>query len=164
MKYIFTEEQLRVTSKIHYYEFCQLNGWRYNKKCYIDEEEYRQLKFLRDSWDLSIEELRDLDKQERNIARRKSRLRSRIEYMLLHYDCAFITFTLNDEHINYDLKLLRTMICRLLKELNCFYVGNIDFGSEKERLHFHFIISRNDCKKYLKLRYASESLPKPIEI
>ena len=152
MNILFTEEQLKVVRKISYYEFCIF----YNKECSITAAQYKELNLVYQTYNFTDFEHKEIFRQVNNIARRKTRLRSRIEFMLENYDCAFVTFTLNDNHINDDCHVLRTRICELLRELKCYFIGNIDFGSNTERLHFHFIISRDDCKKFLKLRYASE--------
>lgn len=75
------------------------------------------------------------------IGQTKWRLKLRIDYMVKNFDCMFVTFTLNEFGISLKMKTLKNKICALLKSLNCYYVGNVDYGKENERLHFHFVIS-----------------------
>ena len=74
------------------------------------------------------------------IGQTKWRLKLRIDYMVRNFDCMFVTFTLNDFGISLKMKTLKNKICALLKSLNCYYVGNVDYGKENERLHFHFVV------------------------
>ena len=148
----YDEEIVRNRSKYLYWIYCKQTFC----KCAYDlsDEEVYILNLKYDS--LSNEDKKCYDRYINNVRLRKWRLRQRIEFMLLHFPCSFITFTLNDEHVNVNPHILRTMICRVLKECNCYYVGNIDFGKTTERMHFHFIVARDDIKKYIKQRYCKD--------
>lgn len=149
---IYDEEILRNRFRFNYWFYCKLKF----EKCPYDlsEEEIYILNYKYNL--LSDSDKKLYDKKINNIRLRKYRLRKRIDFLLKNYDCSFVTFTLNDEHINIDCHILRTRICEILRDLGCYFIGNIDFGSEHERLHFHFIVGKQGIKKILKERYASE--------
>lgn len=73
---------------------------------------------------------------------RAMRLRQRIESMLLNGDCLFLTLTFNDNTLNQtSAETRRKYVRRYLKQFNCAYVANIDFGSENGREHYHAVIN-----------------------
>lgn len=73
---------------------------------------------------------------------RQNRLNKRIKSML-KLNCPvklFITFTLNNENISKDIKLLRKHISNFFKKNNAVdYVANVDYGKKNGRLHFHAV-------------------------
>lgn len=74
--------------------------------------------------------------------KRTKRLRERIKAMLLDGDCLFLTLTFNDEYLHESTdKERRIAVSRYLKQFNCRYVANIDFGSENGREHYHAVIN-----------------------
>lgn len=80
------------------------------------------------------EKIVDADKQ------RKKRLRKRIERIMSKGKAYFITLTFNDETLmNTDEKTRRTYATRLLKSISPDFVGNIDFGKQNGREHYHFV-------------------------
>lgn len=84
---------------------------------------------------------------------RATRLRKRIETMLLNGDCLFLTLTFNDDTLsNTNEQMRRKLVVRYLKSFNCQYVANIDFGSKNGREHYHAIINTNsiDLKAWRK--------------
>ena len=146
---IYDDEILRNRSKFKYWQYCKFT---YNKCPYdLSDDEIYILNYKYNL--LSDNDKKLYDKKIDNIRLRKYRLRKRIDFMLENYDCSFVTFTLNNEHINYDIKTIRNMICRILKDCDCYFIGNIDFGDTTERMHFHFIVGKQGIKKYLKERY-----------
>lgn len=75
---------------------------------------------------------------------RSTRLRKRIENMLLNGECLFLTLTFNDNTLtNTNEKTRRQLVVRYLKSFNCQYIANIDFGSKNGREHYHAIINTN---------------------
>ena len=90
-----------------------------------------------------------------NFYRRTSRLRKRIDFMLSNFDCLFLTITFNNYFLNSTtLKTRRTYVTRFLNSLNCYAVGNIDFGNGNKyidysgyervgtfREHYHCIVA-----------------------
>lgn len=78
---------------------------------------------------------------------RKQRLYNRIEKMFSSYDdCVFLTLTFTDyylKHTNetFDSDPRRLAIRRFLKRFDC-YVGNVDFGDDNGREHYHAIVNR----------------------
>lgn len=76
--------------------------------------------------------------------KRATRLRKRIESMLLNGECLFLTLTFNDDTLtNTNENTRRQLVIRYLKSFNCRYVANIDFGSKNGREHYHAIINSN---------------------
>jgi len=61
---------------------------------------------------------------------------------LLNGDCLFLTLTFNDNTLNQtSAETRRKYVRRYLKQFNCAYVANIDFGSENGREHYHAVIN-----------------------
>lgn len=80
------------------------------------------------------EKIVDADKQ------RKKRLRKRIERIMSKGKAYFITLTFNDQTLlSTDANTRRTYATRLLKTISSDFVGNIDFGKQNGREHFHFV-------------------------
>lgn len=74
--------------------------------------------------------------------KRSKRLCNRIETMLLNGDCLFLTLTFNDNYLSDSTdKERRVAVSRYLKQFNCPYVANIDFGGENGREHYHAVIN-----------------------
>jgi len=62
--------------------------------------------------------------------------------MLLNGQCLFLTLTFNDDTLQRTTqKERRTAVSRYLKQFNCRYVANIDFGKENGREHYHAVIN-----------------------
>lgn len=73
---------------------------------------------------------------------RQKRLRDRVETMLLNGACLFLTLTFNNETLETTTpEQRRKRVQRFLKEYNCLYVANIDFGKENGREHYHALIN-----------------------
>lgn len=73
--------------------------------------------------------------------RRVKRLKERIKDMLLEGSCLFLTLTFNDDTLNNTTDLQRrTFVSRYLKQFNCKYIANVDFGSKNHREHYHAVI------------------------
>lgn len=73
---------------------------------------------------------------------RATRLRRRIESMLLNGDCLFLTLTFNDNTLNQtSADTRRQYVRKYLKQFNCSYVANIDFGKDNGREHYHAVIN-----------------------
>lgn len=81
----------------------------------------------------------DADKQ------RKKRLKQRIERIFSKGRTYFITLTFNDETMkSTDSHTRRVYVTRFLKSVSDDYVGNVDFGAQGGREHFHAVIHSND--------------------
>lgn len=79
--------------------------------------------------------------------KRTKRLKERIKSMLMNGDCIFITLTFNDDYLsNSTYKERRVAVSRYLKQFNCPYVANIDFGSENGREHYHAVINASSIR------------------
>lgn len=85
---------------------------------------------------------------------RIKRLKGRISDLLQRGDCLFLTLTFNDSTLlNTTQKERRDLVLDFLKKTNADFIGNIDFGKEKEREHYHVII--NSCKVDYTLWHAN---------
>lgn len=84
----------------------------------------------------------EIAKIENASCHRATRLRKRIESMLLNGECLFLTLTFNDETLNNtSADTRRQYVRKYLKQFNCPYVANIDFGKENGREHYHAVIN-----------------------
>lgn len=77
--------------------------------------------------------------------RRKSRLRKRIEKMIMSNRAQFLTLTFNDSFLSRDTseETRRRYVARFLKEQCIEYVANIDFGVDDrftKREHYHALV------------------------
>lgn len=77
--------------------------------------------------------------------KKTSRLRKRISNILAEDHLFFLTFTFdNDKFRNKNLpkqETLRKYVSRWLQEYTNDYVGNVDFGEQFGRIHFHCVVS-----------------------
>lgn len=72
---------------------------------------------------------------------RTNRLKKRIYDMLVSGNCLFLTLTFNDDTLKTTSSDTRRQYVRkYLKQFNCKYVANIDFGKENHREHYHAVI------------------------
>lgn len=76
---------------------------------------------------------------------RTKRLKERVGFMLVNGPCVFLTLTFTDNYLkNSTAKERRVAVVRYLKQFNCRYVANIDFGKDKTktmREHYHALIN-----------------------
>jgi len=85
-----------------------------------------------------------------NLSAKRTRIKKDIEW-LLNKDCIFLTLTFDNKHINMDNK--RRSIVRWLKGLNCSYIGNVDYGEDNGRIHYHVIV-QCDHVNYKSYKYG----------
>lgn len=118
------------------------------------------VEFLNPYHEVCPEILIECDKILDSLKKRKQRLKKRLDLMLNNYDTnTFITLTFNDtclHHTSPEERRLR--VRRFLKYFGC-YVGNIDFGKENHREHYHAVVSGKVTTElrevYYKLFYGS---------
>ena len=73
--------------------------------------------------------------------KRTTRLKERIQGYLLDHECIFLTLEFNDLILSKTSKQTRRKyVARYLKSQTCDYIANIDYGSEREREHYHAIV------------------------
>lgn len=76
-----------------------------------------------------------------NDFQRNTRLKNRIRDYLEIGTCKFVTLTFTNLVLsNTSQETRKRYVVRFLKSQSDFYIANIDFGSEKEREHYHAII------------------------
>lgn len=72
---------------------------------------------------------------------RQYRLRVKIRFLLLHFNCTFVTLTFNDFILDKTSESTRRQyVSRFLNTLDCPYIANIDFGDDTDREHYHAIV------------------------
>lgn len=72
---------------------------------------------------------------------RRKRLRSRIESMFDKGTVAFLTLTFTDEVLaSTSSQSRRDYVRKFLKSVSSEYVGNIDYGAENGREHYHAVV------------------------
>ena len=72
---------------------------------------------------------------------RQYRLRVKIRFLLLHFNCTFVTLSFNDFILsNSSESTRRQYVSRFLNTLDCPYIANIDFGDDNDREHYHAIV------------------------
>lgn len=75
---------------------------------------------------------------------RVSRLKKRVSKMLNSGQCVFLTFTFVDGALkNLSAQTRKDYVRRFLNDLQCPYVGNIDFGKTNGREHYHALVQNN---------------------
>lgn len=76
---------------------------------------------------------------------RIKRLKGRISDLLQRGDCLFLTLTFNDSTLlNTTQKERRDLVLEYLKKANADFIGNIDFGKENKREHYHIVINTSE--------------------
>jgi len=72
---------------------------------------------------------------------RLKRLKDRVKNILTSGPSLFLTLTFNDKALERTTpEFRRIAVQRYLKQYNCKYVGNIDFGKKNHREHYHALI------------------------
>ena len=75
---------------------------------------------------------------------RYKRLRLRVESIITSGTSLFLTLTFNDNTLSKtSAQTRRKLVQRYLKQYNCKYVANIDFGAKNHREHYHALIGIN---------------------
>lgn len=133
----------------------------------ISREEYKNnsyyqkvQQFLQPYFEHYPDILIECDKILDSLKKRKQRLNKRLNLMLNTYDTnTFITLTFNDVALNStSTEQRRLKVRQYLKHFDC-YVGNIDFGKENNREHYHAVVSGKVTTElrelYNKLFYGS---------
>lgn len=92
--------------------------------------------------DLSYEEISACDKIYNSFRKRQARLKKRIANMITNNNCLFLTLTFTDSVLDTTSFYSRKMyVLRFLNNLNCAFVGNVDYGSENGREHYHCVVA-----------------------
>lgn len=72
---------------------------------------------------------------------RRKRLRKRIEGMFDFGNVVFLTLTFTDDILDSTSNVTRRRyVARFLKSVSNNYVGNVDYGAEKGREHYHAVL------------------------
>lgn len=94
---------------------------------------------------------------------RSSRVKSRLIKLLVKADinsdlCYFCTFTINDKFINLPYLTLRKYFTDFLKSNFLSYIGNVDFGAENGRVHFHAVVRTRDSPRIGDMDFSNINL------
>lgn len=101
------------------------------------------------SSELTIDEFFCCQQIFNSFRKRQGRLRKRIENMITNNDCLFLTLTFTDDVLSttsFDTR--KKYVLRFLNNLNCAYVGNVDYGSENGREHYHCVVAIDNVSCY----------------
>lgn len=101
---------------------------------------------------LTYEEITACDKIYNSFRKRQARLKKRIENMIVNNNCLFLTLTFTDvvlSSTSFDTR--KKYVLRFLNNLNCAYVGNVDYGTENGREHYHCVVAIDNvsCNDWL---------------
>lgn len=90
----------------------------------------------------------DLDsalKEYKKYREKTRRVRRKILSIMVSGSCSFLTLTFTDDVLNSTTEeTRRRYVSRFLKSITNNYVGNIDWGKENGREHYHAVISGID--------------------
>lgn len=117
----------------------------YCSTTFEDKTFNEKLRFYLDndlSNNLTYEEITACDKIYNSFRKRQARLKKRIENMLTNNNCLFLTLTFTDDVLsttNFDTR--KKYVLRFLNNLNCAFVGNVDYGSKNDREHYHCVVA-----------------------
>lgn len=140
---------MKALQTINYLQFCK---YKFDIVGLNDDIDFLSAKLLLDHVD--NDDIQRCDRLLHNRYKRKSRIYKCIDYMLSNYPvCYFCTMTLNDDSLNLTMKYLKGELTKSFNACHTCYLGNVDFGEEHGRLHFHVIVAENDihiCKDNLK--------------
>ena len=81
-----------------------------------------------------------IDKQDKSDQKYKSRIKKRVEQMLLQPYTYFFTFTLNDTYIELHADNHIKKIKATLPQATSYLINN-DYGDQTDRLHYHAMAS-----------------------
>lgn len=110
---------------------------RFHKYLWVLDEEYLlYLESLFEPFNLSLKQVDNLYKNNR---KKFSRALKRVKMILKYYQyCYFVTLTFDNMHIDKFKYYFNNFKKYKLSEF-C-YIGNIDYGSINERVHYHVLI------------------------
>lgn len=90
-------------------------------------------------------EIKEYRRINTNHRRRRDRYFNKIYDLFQSFDCLFITLTFTDDVLESTNKQTRRKyVTRYLKSCSYLYLGNIDYGKENGREHYHAIITKED--------------------
>lgn len=103
-------------------------------------------------------DLKEIEKIYNRNSKKFSRALKRINYIMKNYNNVyFCTFTFNDESI----KDYKKNITKFKKKLSKFcYIGNIDYGTQNDRVHYHFVIGTPEEIRELPWNYGFYNIKK----
>ena len=103
-------------------------------------------------FDMTKEDVEECERIRHCRLEQRKKIENHISYLFKRndYDLFFLTLNFNDETLEKTKKETRKQNCRRLLTPLDDYILNIDYGSEKEREHYHAIIAikKGTYKKY----------------
>lgn len=121
----------------------------YSKYCaehFVDKTFNENLLIYLDSYlvyeNFTYDELSVCNQIYNSFRKRQARLKKRIENMIINNNCLFLTLTFTDDVLNStSFETRKKYVLRFLNNLNCAFVGNVDYGSQNGREHYHCIVA-----------------------
>lgn len=93
-----------------------------------------------------------------DVSRRK-RLQKRIKTMLFSGTCYFLTLTFSDDVLNSTSNdTRRRYVSSYLKDISSAYVGNIDFGKNNGREHYHAVVRCDSISREWSYGFSNSQL------
>lgn len=131
--------------------------WNVQKSVGI-EKEYIQSDFVNQVNMFSAEEWRVCKNIYSSRSHQFKRIKTRIKKMLELGNCFFLTFTLNDDHVNDSHSLLERRIKELFRSSGIInFIAHQDYGIDDRfthRLHYHAICQANDISDIKSWKYG----------
>lgn len=134
---------------------------RYLKRLvYYDEINFSNIYEVCEEYGYTFEEVNEAIKLNNcyyaRLKRVKKRFDSMVENCLTSQNfMIFLTFTFNDDFIDYDKKTLRVYVARYLRKYCLDYVANVDYGKKRGRMHYHAVVLVSDNIDYTKWKYGA---------
>lgn len=123
--------------RLSYLKFKAFHDYNDSLAMALSDQQLLYVSFIPEAFD----EARKIAQADR---KRLTTLRQRISQFLILGDCIFLTLTFNDKALEKtSSKYRRECVCRFLKAHSDYYVGNIDFGKDFGREHYHAVLVSN---------------------
>lgn len=95
---------------------------------------------------------------------RRKRLQKRIKSMLDCGTCYFLTLTFSDDVLNStSIETRRRYVAYYLKDISSSYVGNIDYGKQNGREHYHAVVLCDNISKEWQYGFSHSQLIRNTE-
>lgn len=122
------------------------SNYTYKWNMFFNERCYKELLYFERSNYFSEEK-----RKYRRLVSKRGRIKADIS-RIIEKECIFLTLTFDQNHI--DMLDKRRSVVRWLKGLKCNYIGNVDYGEENGRIHYHVIV-QTDYVNYASYKYGA---------
>lgn len=104
---------------------------------------YQQYKKVNKYIDISWEEYQAYELLRKSRSKQRQEIKDQLAFwVLMDYEIIFNTYTFNQTSYNYfneDIDKMQTSLTRILAKYTDDYIGNIDYGKQNDRIHFHVL-------------------------